>query len=141
MGRPKGSSPLLNPERTQAICGLLESGVPEKYAAEANDVDEVTFHGWMKKGLDGTEPYAGFRKAVTRARARGAINLHTRVLNGGKGCMGAQFALERRFRDEYGPRQRIEHAGHDGGSVKIETTEISKMSDEELLKLAQDGQG
>lgn len=136
MGRRKGSSPLLTDDVLKNICALLSRGISANHAAEANGVDEMTFHSWMRKGQDGTEPYASFRKAITRARALGAINLHDKALQGGKGCMSAQFMLERRYRDEYGPRQRIEHSGPDGNAIEITAKAVREMTDEELQRLA-----
>jgi hypothetical protein len=54
--------------------------VAEKYAAEANGVDESTFDEWMKKGAQEIEPYAAFSHAVRRSRARAAVNLTARAL-------------------------------------------------------------
>lgn len=122
-GRPKGSSPLCTPETQKAICDALELSVPDKYAAEANGIDERTLQKWVEKGADGTEPYASFRAAVTRARAKAVLNLTGRALRGEKGSAQATWFLERRYRKEYGPVQRIEHAGPDGGPLQIEAAE------------------
>lgn len=107
MGRPTK----LTPEIQKAICDMLEIAVAEKHAAEANGIAEQTFHEWMRRGEAGESPYDDFYVAATRARARAIPNLHIKALQGGKGSSQALWFLERRFREEYGPSQRIEHAG------------------------------
>jgi hypothetical protein len=106
-GRPKGSSSLLTKARTLQICRMLEIAMPEKYAAEANGVSDRTFRDWMSKGAEGIAPYAGFHAAVSRARARGMLNMLVRALKGGKGSGAAMWTLERRYPEEYGPRFRV----------------------------------
>jgi len=132
VGRPT----LLDPDIIAAVVGYLETGIPFKYACEAEGLSEKVAYEWCRRGEAGESPYNQFSSAVTRARARGAIHLHGKVERGGAGSHSAQFLLERRFRDEYGNVQKIEHAGHDGGAVKIEAKAIADLSDEELLKLA-----
>ena len=84
-----------------AICKKLEIAVPEKYAAEANGIDESTFHDWMRQGVDGREPYARFRQAVKQSRAQAVCNLLFRALAGGKGSAAAMWLLERLFPDAF----------------------------------------
>lgn len=135
LGRPKGSSPLLTPETQKAICDALEVSVPEKYAAEANGVDERTFHGWLEKAADGTEPYASFRAAVTRARAKAVVNLTARALQGEKGSSQATWLLERRYHREYGQVQRIQHAGDPDAPLSVRAS-LDGLSLEQLRRLA-----
>jgi hypothetical protein len=87
-----------------AICADLELGVPEKYAAEANGVDESTFHEWIKKGDQGRAPYAAFCRTVSRSRARMVINLLARALAGGPGSRQAMWLLQRRRPDDFSLR-------------------------------------
>lgn len=109
---------------------LLEEGVSERMSIQAVGIAASTFSVWM----NGDKPqHRAFADAVTRARARGAINLHRQAREGGKGSHGAMFILERRFREEYGAHQKIEHSGPDGGAI---VGEIRNMSTEELAKLA-----
>jgi hypothetical protein len=53
---------------------------------------------------------------VTRARAAGAKNLVVRALKGGAGSSAANWHLERRYRDAYGPPKA------DAEQAKIEIT-------------------
>jgi hypothetical protein len=105
-GRPSKLTPALQ----LVICNDLDAAVPEKAAAEANGVNESTFHEWMKKGAQGIKPYAGFHLAVTRARARGFIKLLVRALAGGPGSRAAMWVLERRRPQDFGKRSRAEHS-------------------------------
>ena len=132
-GRPPGSSPLLTPEVTQAICVQLELAVPEKYASEMNGVDEDTFHGWMRKGAAGIEPYTGFRQAVSRARAKCIGNMHVRALSGGKGSSAALWMLERRFWREYAQHQRVELSTPDPLQIMPEDEVEAKLVEQRKL--------
>jgi hypothetical protein len=88
---------------TTAICKALEIGVPFRYAAIAHGISETTAHEWMRRGEAGERRYKPFSDAVTRARAKAVLNLTTLALGGGKGSSAAQWVLERRYREEYGP--------------------------------------
>jgi hypothetical protein len=90
-----------------AICANLELALPLKLAAEAEGIPEMTVHHWIESGKEGREPYAAFSEAVTRAKAKAAKNLVVRSLAGGKGSANANFHLERRFREDYGPVQKL----------------------------------
>ena len=138
MGK-KGPPPLVNEDLTSLICVHLAKGVPFRFACEAEGVLLTTAEKWLANGKADQPEYRPFFEAVTRARARGAIGLHEHVQAGGRGSQGAQFLLERRYRDEYGNIQRIEHAGHDGGPVKTESTieaKLEQLTIEELRALA-----
>jgi hypothetical protein len=131
-GRPTKLTPAVR----AAICRDLELAVPLKYAAEANGVPESTVYDWIARGESGTEPYADFAHAVTRSIARSVVKLTRKALAGGSGSSAAQWNLERRFRQYYGPVQRLEHSGPAGGAIPIQIDDIRKLSDEELRALA-----
>jgi len=124
--RDKGIPEKLNAAVQKEICDSLELAIPEKCAAEAAGVDEMTFHSWMRKGAEGTEPYKSFRDAVMCSRARAIKNLTLRALRGEKGSREALFFLERRFRQYYGSHLMI------GGIPEGEQTRL-----EHNLKLAE----
>lgn len=106
--------------------------MPLNHAAEANGVGERTVHEWIERGRDGEEPYAAFSASLTRAKSVAVKNLHVRALAGGKGSNTATWFLERRFRGDYGPTQRLEHSGPDGGAIQITAKPASEMTDAEL---------
>jgi hypothetical protein len=87
---------------TDAICKNLELCLPLDLAAEAEKVSRTTVHRWMRE-------FPEFLARVTHARALGARNLVSLGLKGGKGSASANWHLERRFREYYGPVQKIDH--------------------------------
>lgn len=137
-GRPPGSGLKLTPEVESEICKALEIAVPLKYAAEAAGIAESTVHEWLERGEKGEEPFATFAVAVSRARAKAVRNLSAKALGGGPGSSQATWFLERRFRQEYGPVQKLEHSGPDGGPMQVEgvAKELDKLSADELRRLA-----
>jgi transposase len=110
-GWPVGRPTKLTPEVQRAICESIALSIPNKYAADEAGIDEDTFASWMRRGREGRAPYAAFYRAVTRARASAVKSLTVRVLGGGKGSAGATWLLERRFREDYGPSQKLELSG------------------------------
>lgn len=109
---PNGNArTLLTPEVQAAICAALERAVPLKYAAMAAGVAERTVHEWVERGERGEAPYSAFAAAVACAKGKAVVNLTDKALTGGAGSAQATFLLERRYRDDYGAAQRIEHAG------------------------------
>ncbi len=134
-GRPIGATTKLTPLVQEEICKGLELAMPLSRAAGAAGVSKQLLSHWMKLGEQGIEPYAAFFLTVSRAENIGVRNMHIRALGGGKGSSQATWFLERRFKDEYGNVQRLEHTGHDGGAVQIQA--LATMSEEELKKLAE----
>jgi hypothetical protein len=120
MANRRGRPTLLTDEITRRVCAHIGKGIALKPAFEAEGISERVGHDWLAKGEDGVKPFDSFSAAVTRARARGEIALHCRVLKGGPGSDGARFILERRVRERYGRVDRVEMAGHDGGAIQID---------------------
>lgn len=112
-GRPRRLTPALQ----KAICLNLTLAMPLKLAAEAEGVAESTLYEWLERGnagKEGDEVFVAFSGAVTRAKAEGAKSLTARGLAGGKGSHAALWFLERRYREDYGPVQKIVFDGeHD----------------------------
>lgn len=111
--------------------------VPNKYAAEEAGIDEDTFASWMRKGREGHAPYEEFYQAVTRARASAVRSLTIRVLGGGKGSSGSAWLLERRFANDYGPRQRLELSEDPERPLGNVRAALDGMSIEQVRKLAE----
>jgi hypothetical protein len=85
-----------DPKLIDRICDNLELGMPLDLAAECEGVGRSTIRGWIAE-----EPEIDGR--ITRARAAGAKNLVVRALKGGAGSSSANWHLERRYREHYGP--------------------------------------
>jgi hypothetical protein len=88
-------------------------GAPLETAAEAAGIHVSTLYRWLDRGLVGEEPYAAFCEAVTRARARGELNLLRTVRIGdgqGVGFGGAKasaWLLERTRPAKYAQRVNV----------------------------------
>jgi transposase len=135
--RQVGRPTKLSPEIQRAICESVALSVPNKYAAEEAGIDEDTFAAWMRKGRDGHAQYEGFYRAVTRARASAVKSLTIRVLGGGKGSSGSAWLLERRFANDYGPRQRLELSEDPERPLGNVRAALDGMSIEQIRKLAE----
>jgi len=104
----RGRPTKLTQDVERAICANLALSIPDKYAAEEAGIDDITFQLWIRRGREGRPPYAAFYKAVTRARASAVKSLTIRALGGGKGSSASMWTLERRYRNDYGPSQKVE---------------------------------
>lgn len=101
MGEEKhpGGRPLktqVDPAVAAAICENIGMGMSNSLAAEAAGVPRRTMYDWLKA-------FPEFSAQVTCARAMGAKNLTILSLGGGKGSANANWHLERRYREDYGP--------------------------------------
>jgi len=135
--RQAGRPTKLTPETQRAICESIALSIPNKYAAEEAGIDEDTFALWIRKGREGRTPYAAFYQAVTRARACAVKSLTVRVLGGGKGSSGSAWLLERRFANDYGPRQKVELSEDPEKPLGNIRAALDGMSIEQLRKLAE----
>lgn len=127
----------MTPETQRAICESIALSIPNKYAAEEAGIDEDTFALWMRKGREGRAPYEAFYRAVTRARASSVKSLTIRVLGGGKGSSGSAWLLERRFANDYGPRQKVELSEDPERPLGNVRASLDGMSTDQLRKLAE----
>jgi hypothetical protein len=135
--RRAGRPTKLTPETQRAICESIALSIPNKYAAEEAGIDEDTFASWMCKGREGRVPYVAFYRAVTRARASAVRSLTIRVLGGGKGSSGSAWLLERRFANDYGPRQKVELSEDPEKPLGNVRAALDGMSIDQLRKLAE----
>ncbi len=136
-GLGAGRPTKLTPEIQRAICESVALSIPHKYAAEEAGIHEDTFALWMRKGSEGRAPYAAFYRAVTRARASAVKSLTVRVLGGGKGSSGSAWLLERRFANDYGPRQKVELSEDPEKPLRNVRAALDGISIEQLRKLAE----
>jgi hypothetical protein len=138
-GQKKGPPSRLTPDLEATILLNVELGVPMRTAARAAGIPEGTFDSWMRKGREGRQPYSRFCMALTCARASGMVSLHIRAIGGGPGCGGAQWALERRFPEEYGLRQKLELSENPDARVGGIRAALDGMTTEQLRILAAGG--
>lgn len=124
--KPTGRPSALTEEVEAQILAALRTGVPLSVAAEASGVHRTTVRGWVERGKDPDSPnrdfYAPFSIAYLRAKAQGALYLHSLVFEAARGSRNskrekgkqvksrmspmrvgaAQWLLARRFPEHYG---------------------------------------
>ena len=99
--RKQGRPPLLSEAVQKRLCRMLEAGSTINGACAILGVSSRSFRGWMQRGENGDEKFAGSFFAVTRAReiAKDKIG---RSLVTEKDWRARAFVLERQFASEWG---------------------------------------
>lgn len=118
MGRPTK----LTPEVQDRIIQALKAGNYVETAAEYAGIGKTTFYRWMARGEQASRGiYREFRDAVMRARAEAeARNVAIIQKAAPDDWRAAAWWLERAFPDRWGPRQKLEHSGPEGGPIPAE---------------------
>ena len=114
-------------ERTEKFCNAIEGLKGRVSACKEAGIGYDAFLEWLKK-------YPEFTEAVKKAEAKAEGEGRERAIQAIFKAMDTQWTagawwLERKFPDEFGNRQRIDH----GGSLNVEgnvktTIEISDKS-------------
>jgi hypothetical protein len=114
-GRPTKYSPAV----VRVICGAVADGTPFRFAAALGGISVGTFYEWQKQIPE-------FSAAIQRALARGVHERLKLVKAAAKkgDVRAAMWWLEHVLPEDFA-RNRIEHAGQVGVSVKPKPSEIS----------------
>lgn len=76
MGRPS----IYTPEIHKAVVATIRAGAYDWVAAEANGIDRMTFHRWMRRGeTERVEPFWTFSQDVRLARAQARASAELEV--------------------------------------------------------------
>lgn len=106
--RPFATRTSITPELIAAVCKHIINGVSIKHALLAEGVPESTYHTWKQRAAKGEDKACELIvQAVEIALAKCVVKLTAEAKDNWK-TRGATFLLERRFRDEYGPKQEID---------------------------------
>ena len=145
-----GAPPLkLTEEVSAAIQEHRREGIPWKYIAWGVGISEETLHEWRRRGKADEEagrdtPHARLSESLRASEAHLVRELVVRASDGGKGSSGAQWMLERRYREEFGRKSEHRHTNKSGdGPVAVEVTSVpweavKDMSPEQLAAAGDD---
>lgn len=145
-GRPNS---LFTEEAKAKIISGIRVGMTFKDAALNAGVSEATYHNWMRQGREGKKPYVEFYEACEKAiqeakayhlrmvnkHAEGGIeNVKKTVERDSEGKIvktievteksapnlkASLWILERRFPEEFGPRQRVDVGNKDENPFQV----------------------
>lgn len=120
----------------------LRQGQPYIVAADVAGIGRSTFHRYMAQGeLDAEAnrdtPFREFRDAVQKAESEAQVVLVSRIQAAATAgnWQAAAWMLERRHPDEWGRRDRVDHAGVPGAPIELKSHDVSKLSTDELRVL------
>ena len=106
MPKDAGRPSKLTPELREELLENIELGMTYKLASQAVGITYRTFRNWVMRGEDAKSgEYFEFVQLLGRAHAKGAqslLMLIRRSANDGD-ARSAQWILERRHREDYGP--------------------------------------
>lgn len=81
---------------------------------------DVSYDAFRRAKKDDPE----FARGVKAASARGKAHHLKRVTSGEAGWQSSAWFLERKYGEEFGQKQRLEHSGPKGGPVQITALEV-----------------
>lgn len=100
------------PERTDKILNAIAVGATFTHACNYAGIDMDTFARWRRK-------YAEFAEAIKEAEGKAVVGWLARIEAAAKtgNWTAAAWKLERRYPEDYGRKEKIEHANPDGSSL------------------------
>ncbi|MCW2922249.1 MAG: hypothetical protein JWL76_2123 [Thermoleophilia bacterium] len=156
-GRPS----ILTDELRDDLCKHIASPMAVRHACAMVGLGERTFYDWMQRAEEDDAPdqFVQFAQAVARARAAAAVALIDTISRHAQGHRrtryhkdggvadewleadpaSARWLAERMFPDEYGNRQRIEHAIDKAAVDAIEFDEDTLRAAREFTARASGG--
>jgi len=113
----------LNDELIKEIAGYVLDGSFYKDAATLAGIGEHTFFDWKKRGIQDTEQnkntiYSQFLQSLRQAEAEAKAEA-VKYIQKSDDWKARAWYLERKYNDEFGNRQKIEHSGDEDKPVKV----------------------
>ncbi len=119
------------------FCESMELAPVYSIACGVTGISYAAFQLWRDRAKNGEEPYLSFIAAVQKAKAKGQRDRLELINAAAKdNWPAAAWILERTAPDDFGRKARLEHTGEGGGPVKVQVLDMSKMSEEQVAKLA-----
>ena len=116
-----------SPEIIKEICRYIENGNSHKDAAALAGICEDTFYEWRNK----SEFAESLKKAELKCKMRNILLIQKAAQDT---WTAAAWFLERRYFDEYGRKQKLEHSGE----IKNINQEAEALTDDELHRTLQE---
>lgn len=103
------------PEVEKRIYDALRLGATYKLAAQYACIDHATLYRWLEKD-------ATFATKVKEAEGAATVGWLAKIEKAASdgNWQAAAWKLERRYPDDFGRRERVEHTGADGGPIQVE---------------------
>lgn len=142
--RKAGRPSKLNDDVQKVIVDALVRGNFQNVAAELAGVDNATICRWMEKGQR-EEPefarYREFREAILVANAEAQDAQITRINRAARDgtWQAAAWLLERRFPDQWGRKDKVQHEGADAFASFLD--EVARKRSEQVAAAATAGTG
>jgi len=124
--RPRGRPTVMTPDKEKEILAILTMGGSRNVAADYVGIAQGTLHDCIKRNAD-------FSERVKNAEAKGQIR-HLKKVSESDQWQASAWMLERKWPNEFGRRERLEHTSPDG-SMSPKEIDVSKLSDAALKEL------
>jgi hypothetical protein len=116
----------MTPDKEKEILAILTMGGSRNVAADYVGIAQGTLHDCIKRNAD-------FSERVKNAEAKGQIR-HLKKVSESDQWQASAWMLERKWPNEFGRRERLEHTSPDG-SMSPKEIDVSKLSDAALKEL------
>lgn len=113
----------LNDELIKEIAGYVRDGSFYKDACILSGITEHTFYEWKRRGLEDlnnekVSVYSKFLQSLKAAEAQAKAEA-IKYIQRSEDWKAKAWYLERKYNDEFGNRQKIEHSGDEDKPVKV----------------------
>lgn len=119
----RGAKLRLNDQLIKEIAQYVRDGSFYKDAAVLAGVTEHTFHDWKKKGFIDLEEnkqtiYSQFVQSLRQAEAEAKAEA-IKYIQKSDDWKARAWYLERKYNDEFGNKQKIEHSGDEEKPIRV----------------------
>lgn len=141
----RGRRTVLIPERIKKLCDYLANGVPPRTACLLAGMSYPTYIKTRRRGRERLNKQSidfleATEKALAEHEAKLVLVIQTAAMDPKFGPDHAKWLLEKRYRNRWANRGRMEITGKNGAPLLRSDADFAKMTDEELRAIAT-GQG
>lgn len=124
---PRGRPRVITPEKEAEILAILTMGGSRNIAADYVGVGHGTLHEHIARDAE-------FSERIKRAESE-CQRLHLERLHLAEPWQASAWMLERKWPNEFGRRERVDHTSSDGSMTPKSALDVSKLSTSALAEI------
>lgn len=124
---PRGRPSVMTSEKEAEILAILTMGGSRNIAADYVGIGRGTLHECIERDRS-------FSERIKKAESE-CQRLHLERLHLAEPWQASAWMLERKWPDEFGRRDRVDHTSSDGSMTPKSALDVSKLSDSALAEI------